>query len=133
MFLRSHRGTGPLAIALWLAACGHPAATPSHEPPPSLPPPAVPSPPFTAPPTGPCATDAECRAQDAPACGCIPALASAPAVPTYVPCFAPPCWNHEAYCDVATHTCALRTAAPPPTGAAPASPATPDPMLAPVS
>lgn len=111
MFVRLAPRSALAAIApfvLLLAACGG-----QTQSAPSDPPPPTPTSGFVPPPTGACASDADCRMQDAPACGCVPALASSPAIPSPTPCFAPPCLNREPFCDAATHSCALRTAAPP--------------------
>lgn len=108
----------PFAFSL-LAACG--------TPPPSAPPSSAPSPPPPA--SAPCATDADCRLYDGPACSCWVALTSASVTPSMTPCFAPPCMNREAYCDVARSTCAIRAATvpPPPSSAPPASELPADP------
>lgn len=122
------RHTMGIALVLaWLGCSGAAPPTPAPEPPPpASAPPAQPA-------TSPCATDADCRLFDGPACSCHVALTSETVTPSQTPCFAPPCMNREAFCDAATHACAIREAAPPPPPATDEAPAPSLDSIAPIS
>jgi hypothetical protein len=101
-----------LILGLVLTACSSgvaPAPTPTPTP-------------VATPPSAPCATHADCRLYDGPACSCHVALTTASVPPSMTPCFAPPCMEREAYCDDATHQCAIRALAPPPSSVPPSAP-----------
>jgi hypothetical protein len=99
---------------LLLTACSSGAA-PAPTPPPA-PPPALPA-------SQPCAADADCRLFDYTGCSCGVALVTETVPPNMTPCFAPPCMDREAFCDVSAHRCAIRPTTPP----VPSTPASTEP------
>ena len=99
-------------IVLGMIGCADPA--PVIPPPPPITPTVTPLP---AAPTSPCTSDADCRLETIDGCGCIAVLSSSPPGPGCShPCFADPCMDRAAVCNVASACYArpLPIEAPPP-------------------